>query len=378
MVPWLVEQGFAGPVLVHRATADIAPINWRDSLHFGSPYSNRAVARAVRLLQRCSYNQPQQIGDCTAELFDAGHILGSSHVALQIGGKHILFSGDIGPRATPILRNPNTKWEQPFDTAVIESTYGDRIHPERFVTVQRLCTEIKRVVENRGILLIPAFAIGRTQEIVYHINTLVEGGEIPPLPVFIDSPMAEKITDIYARHSECYDTVTAMQIARGDLPLEFAGLNIVEDVRESRNLYQSPVRPMIIIAGSGMCTGGRIVHHLQRFLPHRNTTVLLVGWQAPGTPGYALQQKHRQIILDGERIANNARTVSIHGLSAHAGADQLLEWAQNIPMCNKRWLVNHGEPEASALLAQRLEKAGLGRAEAVKRGRVYHVAQALG
>ncbi len=313
------------------------------------------------------YKVPFQIGDITFTLYDAGHIMGSSHIAAESKGKRILFSGDIGPLNTPIIRDPFSRWQEPFDAVVIESTYGDRLHKDRSETVKEFVSIVKRTVKNRGVLLVPAFAVGRTQEMLYHLNTLVESGEIPAIPVFVDSPMAGDITAIYRRYREYYDEEASGKFVTGDNPLVFKGLNITQ----SAGLCESAMSmrpPFIIIAGSGMCSGGRILGHLKTFLPHDTTTVMIVGYQGRGTLGRELVNGADLVTINGHSVPVRASIATMGGFSAHADREGLLNWARAVPGEKIRWFVNHGEEKAARNLAEELYRVGRGEATVAENG----------
>jgi metallo-beta-lactamase family protein len=301
------------------------------------------------------YNIPMQIKDINFTLRDAGHILGSSHVLVETEGKRILFSGDIGVVNTPIIRDPFTKWTEPIDAVVIESTYGNRMHKDRELTVEEFEKIVKRTVSSKGVLLIPAFAIGRTQEILYYLNSLVEEKRIPPVPTFVDSPMADQVTGIYRRYRDCYDSETNAKITSGDLPLEFRGLSFAITPAQSQAI--STVRPpLIIVAGSGMCNGGRILGHIKNFAADPSTTIMFVGWQGAGTPGRKLINGERLLTIEGKQYFIKAHIETLNGFSAHADQKGLLDWAKSIPGQPGVWFVNHGEAEQACALAQLLEQ----------------------
>lgn len=368
-LPLLVKAGFKGTIYGHYATCDIAKIIWNDSSKHSSEavplYDDADVAAACRKIMSIGYNIPIQIKDICFTLRDAGHILGSSHVEMESGGKRVIFSGDIGPVNTPIIRDPYRKWASSVDAVVIESTYGNRIHKDRDLTIREFEEIVKRTVLSKGVLLIPAFAIGRTQEILYHLNTLAEEKRIPPVPVFVDSPMAGLVTGIYRRYRDCYDSETCAKIVSGDLPLEFKGLSFVETPSQSIAIRDMRA-PFIIIAGSGMCNGGRILGHLSSFAPHASTSVMFVGWQGEGTTGRKLIDGARYINIEGKQIPIHARIETLNGFSAHADQKGLLDWARSIPGPPKLWLVNHGEENQACTLATKLEKELGGRAVAVE------------
>jgi len=368
-VPLLVKAGFKGTIYGHYATCDIAKIIWNDSSKHSSEavplYDEADVAATCKKIMPIGYNIPIQIKDSCFALRDAGHILGSSHVEMESGGKRVIFSGDIGPVNTPIIRDPYRKWVSSVDAVVIESTYGNRIHKDRDLTILEFEDIVKRTVLSKGVLLIPAFAIGRTQEILYHLNTLTEEKRIPPVPVFVDSPMAGLVTGIYRRYRDCYDSETCAKILSGDLPLEFKGLSFVETQSQSLAIRETRP-PFIIIAGSGMCNGGRILGHLSRFAPHASTSIMFVGWQGDGTTGRKLIEGATPIYIEGKPIPVHARIETLNGLSAHADQKGLLDWARSIPGSPKLWLVNHGEENQACTLAAKLEEEFGGRAVAVE------------
>ncbi len=374
-IPSLVQEGYTGPIFGQYATCEIARIIWQDSARLGgncplTHYDSSAVKEAEKKLLYLEYGVPFSVGDISLKFFDAGHILGSSHVQLEAGDRRILFSGDVGPVNTPIIRDPRTDWKDIFDTVVIESTYGDRMHRDRANTINQFGQLVKRVIAQNGVLLIPAFAIGRTQEILFHLNTLVESGTIAPIPVFVDSPMASDVTSIYRRYRQNYDEQTRELIASGDQPLQFKGLTITDSYSQSESI--SRMRPpFIVIAGSGMCNGGRIVRHLKTFLPLASTTVMIVGYQARGTLGRALVEKATKVTIDGEAVEVRATVETLGGFSAHADQAGLISWARAIPGGEKEWIVNHGEEKASHSLASEIERLGLGEAVVAREGRIY-------
>lgn len=369
LVPVLFQQGYNGPVIAHYATGELAPILWQDTLSINAYdncqlYDSAAFQKAVKSISYYDYDEPFNIDDIKITLYDAGHILGSSHVEIEYDGKRVLFSGDIGPKNTPIINEPNFTWRNPFDLVVIESTYGNRTHKSRIDTINEFKDLVRDTIKNRGVLLIPAFAIGRTQEVIYHLNSLVESGEIPPIPVLIDSPMANKVTGIYRKYTVCYDDETVEQIEGGDKPLDFRGLHHVKSFDESRSLAQLRP-PFIIVAGSGMCNSGRIVQHIKNFIRSESTTIMIVGWQGKGTLGRKLADGAKSVKIDGEDYQVKAKIATLNGFSAHADQKELLEWSKAIPTgdTNTMWIVNHGEKDASGHLAKLIMSAGLGEAK---------------
>jgi metallo-beta-lactamase family protein len=375
-VPLLVKSGFKGTVYGHYATCVIARIIWEDSLHHASQafpgYDQFDVNHTIGQCWPIAYNIPMQINDVEFTLQDAGHILGSSHVLFKHANKHIVFSGDIGSEKTPIIRDPFCKWQEGIDAIVIESTYGSRIHKDRTETIDEFERIVKKVIDQRGVLLIPAFAIGRTQEILYHLNTLVEEKRVPAIPVFVDSPMASEVTGIYRSHRDCYDTDAYDKLIKGDNPLMFRGLTFVESALQSTTLRNTSP-PFIIVAGSGMCNGGRILGHLEYFISKPQTTVMFVGWQSQGSLGRALVDGALHVTINGKKCSVGANIATLNGFSAHADRKGLLAWAHAIPGAKKKWFVNHGEEQQACSLAEVLQNEFAEEARAVERGCVYEV-----
>ncbi len=369
-LPLLAARDFDGEVLGHGATLDIAKIILADSAKIaahsdGPPLYGEAEVKAIteRMRPIAGYGVPHTVGPFTIELFDAGHILGSSsvRVAWRDGGREraILFSGDVGVAGAPLLRDPNMAYDpvrHAVDYVVTESTYGDRRHPPRAEVRAQLGAVVKRALADGGKVLIPAFSIGRTQEVLYELNALIEAGELPGIPVVVDGPLGLSATRIYERHTECYDAEAMAKLRRGDHPIEFDTLIRAGDANASRKAVNLD-GPAIIIAGSGMCNGGRIRHHLERHLDDPRTDVLLVGYQAGRTLGAALQQGVKQVWLKGTQIQVRARITTISGLSAHADCDGLEAWFGAIPRRDgAQVFVTHGEPAQSEAYATRVRQ----------------------
>jgi metallo-beta-lactamase family protein len=307
------------------------------------------VEAAISRFRPVPYNSRREIAPKVAlTLFDAGHILGSASALLEDGDGSLLLSGDLGRRNTPIIRDPNTAYprDTKVDFVVVESTYGDREHPKGRSLVEGLRAELERALKDGGKVLIPAFSIGRTQELLYHLNTLYREKTFPGVPVIIDGPMGIDVTALYERHRDCYDEEMREKIARGEGPFHFKELYSARSGKSSAQAKRID-GPAIIIAGSGMCTGGRIMGHLREFLPDPKTDVLFVGYQAKGTLGRRLLDGTDRVGIDGERVEVQARVVNLPGFSAHADRDGLLHWLSQIPGPPSRVFVCHGEPEQS-------------------------------
>jgi metallo-beta-lactamase family protein len=373
-LPRLVKDGFHGGITGTRGTADLARIMLPDSGRLQEEeaayhnargtskhtpalplYTEEEGARAAESVRGLEYQKPvRPLPGVQATFRRAGHILGSASILLDLEGdgasRRLVFSGDIGRYAAPILLDPEPIGEA--DYVFVESTYGNRLHDPEPVPDQ-----IERVVHAavaRGApLVVPAFAVGRTQELIYYLRALEGAGRIPRLPTFVDSPMAIEATGLYCSHPEDLDPDTAKPVLSGTCPLHTARFTLARSVDESRAI--NDVRgPAIIISASGMATGGRVLHHLRRRLPDPKTTVLLVGFQSPGTRGRLIQDGARTVRIFGEDVPVGARVETIHGLSAHADANGLLRWLRTAVGRPRRVFVVHGEPDAAEALAGRI------------------------
>ncbi len=395
-LPTLDLERLRGPILATDATIDLAAIILRDAAHLqeqdarrlarrrrrrgrpGGPgrhgrgavaplYGAEDVDPVLRRFEAVAYDEPVRVAeDVSATWIDAGHILGSASIRLDVavgpvGGatashRTIVISGDVGARDTPLLRDPATFGHA--DLVLLESTYGDRDHRPREQTQAELRGLLAAAIHAREKILVPAFAVGRTQLLLHELRRLFADGVAPPVPVYVDSPMAIDATAIHRRHPECFDEAARAALASGDGPMSFPGLHMLREASESRALNDS-WDPAVIIAGSGMCTGGRILHHLKHHLWRRNAAVVFVGYQAEGTLGRTLVSGARSVRILGEPVAVRASVHTVGGLSAHAGRGELLDWASAIRTGDRRFVVVHGEPEAAASLASGLEERGL-------------------
>lgn len=384
-LPNLVRQGFSGPIYATPATCDLADLMLRDSGHIqeadaefvnkkramrGEPpveplYTMEDAARVSKLLRPIDYDQYFQVEPLrgiTARLVEAGHVLGSSSVEIEAeepGGKkrRIWFSGDIGRRGLPILRDPVLP--KNIDTLIMESTYGDKVHNDPQQAHEEFYKVVMETFRQRGKIIVPAFAVGRTQELVYSLNQFVSEGRMPAIPVYVDSPLAVNATDIFRRHPECYDQETRDFIARYKHPaLEFSRLTYIRSVDESKALNTMD-GPMIIIAASGMAETGRILHHLKNNIENPRNRILIVSWQAPDTLGRRLADRVRKVNIFGEEYTRRAEVSTIGGLSGHAGQDMLVEYARAARDTLKEIYLVHGEPRSAEALCKRLEGAGV-------------------
>lgn len=286
---------------------------------------------------------------------DAGHILGSAWLELQWASKRLVFSGDLGRTGAPILKDP-TPPQGECDVLLLESTYGNRLHPEND-QLEDLGEVVRQVAQRQGTLVIPAFAVERTQEILYLLEELVRGNDIPKLPVFIDSPMAVRATRLFREYQEYYDEETMALIEKGQRVLSYKNLHLCETVKESQAIVRTP-GPKIVISASGMATGGRILHHLQTYLPDPKSHILMVGYQSVGTRGWHLLQGAEEIKVFGDPVPVRAKVSKLEGFSGHADAREVLEWCRGFSAHPKTTYLVHGEPEALQAQAEALRALG--------------------
>jgi metallo-beta-lactamase family protein len=366
-IPRLVQNGFRGPIYSNAATRELCELLLLDSAHLQEEdaqyaakknYSSHhpplplyTVAQAQTSLAQFREIPRADVSSISPEFsvrpHDAGHILGSSWLELTIteNGKQtlVVFSGDVGRYDQPILKDPESPTHADF--LLCESTYGDRDHPTGSVP-DELADVINRVAKRGGAVVAPAFAVGRTQTLMYYLRELEEKQRIPHLPVYVDSPMAINVTDIYVRHKEDHDADFAQQENQGNLdPLNMKEVHMTRSVEDSKSINEV-VAPCIIISASGMANGGRILHHLARRLPDSRSAVLLVGYEAEGTGGRALEDGAQYLRIHGEEVPVKAEIVKIDQLSAHAGRSELLRWLSGITAPPRQTFLVHGEPNA--------------------------------
>jgi metallo-beta-lactamase family protein len=365
-LPVLVRNGFKGPIFCTAGTADLLRVLLLDAAklqeeeaaaanrfgyskhHPALPlYTGDDAERALRLVTPCGYDTAFRVTDDASAVFRrAGHILGSATVELGLREARLVFSGDLGRWNRPILRDPELVPEA--DVVVVESTYGDRVHGTD--PAEQLVRVVQEAAARAGALLIPSFAVGRAQELIWMLRRLEDAQRIPSLPVFVDSPMAIDVTEIYGRHPEDHDLEMSLLMDGRRSPLRCHRHQFVRSAQESRVLNQRD-GPMIVIAGSGMATGGRILHHLKRRLPDPRTTVLLPGFQAADTRGRKLQEGAREVRIHGASVPVRARIETLDGLSAHADREDILRWLGGFARPPHHAYVVHGEPPAAEALA---------------------------
>ncbi|NOX38349.1 MAG: MBL fold metallo-hydrolase [Calditrichaeota bacterium] len=375
-IPRLCKQGFAGSIYCTRATYDLCQILLPDSAHLQEEdarwankkgfsrhkpalplYTVEDAQKALKQFQPVYYGDDIYLRkDIRVKFRDAGHILGSAYVDIKVGQRNrsrkIVFSGDLGRPGKPILKEPT----QPFnvDYLVLESTYGNRLHedPAPKAELQRIILES---VDRGGVLLIPAFAVGRTQTLLYLIRELEEEGKIPILPVYIDSPMAIDATRIFRAHIPEQNLTSRLLTLMGKRIFTPARLHICRTREESKAINQVE-SAAIIISASGMATGGRILHHLEQRLPHARNTILFVGYQADGTRGRTILDGHDRVKIHGSYVPIHARVEQITGFSGHADANEILAWLMGFNRPPEITFLVHGENDSTTALAEKIRQ----------------------
>jgi metallo-beta-lactamase family protein len=388
-LPNLVRQGFRGTIYATDATAHLSNVMLLDSGHIQEAdaaflnrkrkgnerieplYTMEDAARVAQYFQPTAYEAEFfPIPGVRARFVEAGHILGSAGVMLEMEEKgrsvRLWFSGDIGRRDLPLLRDPVLP--EPVDYLVMECTYGDKLHEDPQLAYEELREVVSRTAQRGGKVIIPAFAVGRTQELVFNLNQMMAAGEIPSLPVYVDSPLAAKASDIFRAHPECFDKETHDFVAsnNGSGALKFDRLVYVRSVEESKSLNDR-TDPMVIISASGMAEAGRVLHHLKNNIENPRNTVLIVSWQAPHTLGRRLADREKEVRIFGEPYYRRAEIATIGGYSAHAGQNLLAEYARSAEGGDlKGVFLIHGERKAAEALREKLE--GIRRVHYPERG----------
>lgn len=399
MLPLLVKRGFDGSIHSTPATRDLANLVMMDSAkiqardaeylskqaarkgevsEFVPLYDSKDALAATSRFVTVDYHRPIWIGeDARIEFFDAGHILGSALVKMTLSGNDgnsltVGFSGDLGRKNKPIIRDPEPL--PPVDVLVLESTYGDRLHEPAADAEQKLVSVIARTAARGGKVIIPAFAIERTQEIIFHLHLLHDRGLIPDIPIWVDSPMATDATSIFRVHPECYDEETAQAfLDHHDNPFGFASLNFSVGVDQSKRLNEMK-GPMIIISADGMCEAGRIQHHLMHGLPDARNTILMVGYMAQNTLGRKIKDGAREVRIHGDFFQVHAEVAEIGSFSAHADYEETWEWLSGMDLSRlKKIFLVHGESGALEHMKTFLTSKGLCEPVIVRRGVRYEL-----
>ena len=372
-LPNLTKQGYEGPIYATRATAELGSLMIRDSGRIqesdaefvnkkhaqrGQPpieplYTEQDAEDVADMFKGVDYIEAfEPIPGVVAQLYDAGHILGSAGVSLEIEEKgrkiRLWFSGDIGRYRMPLLRDPVLP--EAVDYMIMESTYGDKSHSDPEKAFIEFRDVVKRTVERGGKVIVPAFSVGRTQELVYNLNEMMLDGDVPSVPVYVDSPLAVNATQVFRNHPECFDEETRQFVLESHHPaLDFKMLTYVKSVEESKALNDNK-EPMIIIAASGMAETGRIVHHIRNNIDNPKNTICIVSWQAPNTMGRRLADREPQVNIFGEVYKVKSEIATIGGLSGHAGQDLLVKYAMGVKDTVKQVFLVHGEEKQAMTL----------------------------
>jgi metallo-beta-lactamase family protein len=371
-LPYLLAAGFRGGIWCSRPTARLLPLVIEDALKIGFTRDRRLIEsfvdRVESMLRPVDYGTWNAVpGDARIRLTPAGHILGSAVVEIDAEDRRVVFSGDVGATHAPILNDPPSP--ERADLLVLESTYGDQRHEDRQTRQTRLEQILRRTLDDQGVTIIPAFSLGRTQELLYEMNLIFERVQqqtgrsiMKAVDVIVDSPLASRFTEIYADLTAFWDAEGQRLLKYDDQPLVFENLTTIGDHDEHRStldyLQKSGI-PAIIIAGSGMCTGGRVVNYLKALLDRPSTDVLFVGYQGRGTPGRVIQDRRDWVELDGRRYPIRAEVHRIGGYSAHADQQNLLDFVTGMEQPPGEIVLVHGEDEAKAALKATLEQVGM-------------------
>ncbi len=376
LIPRLVGEGFRGPIYCTRPTAALAEIMLLDAARIqmeDASYKKKRHRRegrrgkhpevplftdedaeaALKLFEPVQYDESFEVVEGVHVTFlDAGHILGSALLRLDVTAdqepRQILFSGDLGQSHKPLIRDPTLV--DGADYVVLESTYGDRNHAQSGPVDEQLAEIISTTAARGGRVVIPTFAVERAQELIYHIGDLVHNDRIPDIPIFLDSPMAADVTEIFRDFPECLDEETRQRMAAEEHPLQFPGLQFARSIEESKRINEFR-QPCVIMSTSGMCTEGRIKHHLRRNLEDARNTILFVGFQGRGTLGRRILDREEDVRIHGRQYRVQAEVRQITGFSAHADQDGLMEWLQAFERAPRRIFLTHGEESAAETLA---------------------------
>jgi len=381
-LPMLVKRGFRGPIYATPATRDLCEIMLADSAYlqvkdveyvnkkrarqgknpFEPLYTKPDVEKAMERFETVPYGTRAQVAPGVSVTFhDAGHILGSATVSLDFTRnghtERLLFTGDLGRCNMPIIKDPVVVHDVQF--LITESTYGNRLHPGHEDVKEGLLELCRKIIDRRSRLVIPAFSVGRTQQVLYFLHELWSEGRLADIPVYVDSPLSTKATEVYENHPECYDR-DMMSLLTGKVePFSFGGVRFTADVEDSKKLNQL-TGPVIIISASGMCEGGRILHHLKRTVEDERNVILMVGYQAENTLGRRIVHRRTPIRIFGEEYALRAEVHSIQALSAHADRNELLDYIKQIGSGVERTFVVHGDMDQSEPFAEALSELPVG------------------
>lgn len=362
-VPKLVRDGFKGKIFSTPETKALAPFMFEDAVKIlssefektGKPmlYEAKDAEKALSLWHEIPYHSNTTLhGGFNVYAKDAGHILGSAMYEITYNGKKIVFTGDLGNSPTPLLKDTEDVTDATY--MIMESVYGDKNHESHEERQSKLEDVIEDAYARKGALVIPSFSLEKTQVLLYEINKMVEHSRIPSMPVFVDSPLAIKITGVYKHLSKNFNAQAKSEIQKGDDLFNFPRLTLIQSSEESKNLINVP-NPKIIIAGSGMSTGGRVMHHEKNYLPDPKSTLLLIGYQSLGTLGRRIQNGEKSVNIFGAPVKVNANIVTIDGYSSHKDSEHLLEFVAKSQETLKKVFPVMGEPKSSLFLCQRIQ-----------------------
>ena len=375
-LPTLVRHGFKGPIYTSPATADLCVPMLKDAAHIQEKDAEFLMKRMKRrravqhdfqvteieplytvedaekvfpLFRRAPMRQPVEVGPgLTYESYEAGHMLGSTCVFLRANGVRLIFSGDVGRQRLPIIRDPEPM--PPAEYLIMESTYGDRLHKDEGSVSKKLADIVNRTCGRGGKLIVPSFAVGRAQSVLLLLVELLEAGSIPTIPMFVDSPLAVDVTEVFAGHEELWDEETKAFFARNQDPQRFRQVRFIREVSQSKAL--NDLRgPFVVISASGMCEAGRILHHLWNNIENPRNTILITGFQAEHTLGRKLVDGWKEVPIFGEPMQVRAEVTKINELSGHADQNELLDWMGPITPALKKVFLVHGEPGQCQALA---------------------------
>jgi len=378
-LPLLLKHGYRGPIFANAATKDMSQLilldaakvqaqdadrNNRKRLRRGDApeqpmYVVDDVVKTMSTFQSLEYGNKQEVAKgISARLVDAGHMLGSSSIEVTVEEngttKVIAFSGDLGPRGAPFLRDPVPIPHA--DLAILESTYGDRDHKPLAETLVEFKNIVQEAIANKGVILVPVFAVGRAQQMIYHLAALFRNKDVPQFPIYLDSPMAIEAVRLYRKYTSLFDEEALALKRSGQLDADFSMVSVCESADDSRKLNDME-GPMLIMAGSGMCNAGRILHHLKHRLWQPDTYVAVVGYQGEGTLGRQLVDGRKSVNIFGESVQVKAKIRTLGGFSAHAGQTELLQWYSAIDGAKPRTILTHGEDKQRSILEGLIAKA---------------------
>src|SRR5215831_3484206 len=394
-LPLLTRKGYEGPVYATQATIDIATLILKDSLTLTKAdlkrenrdrarkkqppleplFEDKDVRNLKSLVRPIKYDQPNEVAPgIEARFVDAGHVIGSSSIELTVhengAKKVVVFSGDLGPRGAPLLEDP-----QPFeqaDAVIMESTYGDRNHRSLHETAIEGREIIAKAIENKGKILVPVFAVGRTQLLLYLLAGAFRRKTLPKFPIYLDSPMAIEATKVYGKNNELFDEEAKSLVTSGELRQNLDIATACPKPADSRALNEVK-GPCLIMAGAGMCTGGRIVHHLRHNLPLKNTVLLIVGYQSANSLGRRLVDGEKEVRIFGERVPVRASVHTMGGFSAHADQHGLLDWFRSVAPSKPRAIITHGEDRSRAVFSELIRQQHGIKPECPKLGEVIEI-----